>query len=81
MKNNGIKTGLHVVYTTVAHMTLNRERGIFEVTDSRHVGNGNYLFSLTPVTVPASFNAQYTDVDPDDLQVVGESPAYEIARR
>lgn len=70
MKNNGIKTGLSVTFTDEAHSILTRDRVIFNVTDSRHVGGGRYLFSLTPVQDPPARNAQYTDVDPDDLRIV-----------
>jgi hypothetical protein len=73
MKNNGIKTGDHVIFNKnyLEMMELGSVSDVYEVTDSRHVGQGNYVFSLTPVTVPATLNASHTNVDPDDLEKFG----------
>jgi hypothetical protein len=77
-KNNGIKTGLHVTFTRAAAEFLAVDAGdrldrlaIHEVTDSRHVGGGRYVYTLTPVQIPPALNARYIDVDPDDLEAVG----------
>lgn len=42
--------------------------GLYEITDSRHVGRGQYVFSVTPITFPATLNASHTDIDPSDLE-------------
>lgn len=67
-----ISTGSHVVFTGEAVELCGRPGNeIFEITDSRHVGGGEYVFSLTPVTEPPTLNAAYTDVWADDLRAVG----------
>lgn len=70
MKNNGIKTGLTVTFTREYCELVERDGNeLFEVTDSRHAGNGHYRFSLTPITEPPTLNASHVNVDPDDLQI------------
>ncbi len=65
-------TGSTVVFTAEAVELLGRPGNeIFEITDSRHVGRGVYVFSLTPVTEPPTLNAAYRDVWADDLRAVG----------
>jgi len=71
MKNNGIKTGAVVTFTAKScELFTSRDSNVlYDVTDSRHVGGGHYVFSLTPITEPPTLNAAYTDVDPDDLKI------------
>jgi len=67
-----ITLGAHVAFTAECAELCGRDSNcIYEITDSRHVGGGEYVFSLTPVTLPATLNAAYTGVWADDLRFIG----------